>query len=158
MGDSVLINEYLCYFDGAISKNPGGKMGWGAKAYFEGVELFSSFDGCPENEANSNNVAEYKALEMILDYFLRDDIKFERGEIRIIGDSNLVIRQMIGHYRIGEGLYSEMAKICLNKTNLLRVKFRNKRISVNPYFKWVPRAENTEADELSKKGLEINHE
>jgi probable phosphoglycerate mutase len=145
---------YNCYFDGAISENPGGIMGWGCQILKNDEVVFESHNGAPAHGDNSNNVAEYKGLEMIFDYLLSEST--EKGYPVIFGDSMMVIKQMTGRYKIGtEGLYVEMAKICKEKLELVKKKFKIKNVSQNPFFQWIPRDENEVVDALSKEGLKV---
>lgn len=149
----IVLPHYHCNFDGAISKNPGGVMGWGAVIHKDNKKVLAAADGREASEFNSNNVAEFLGLEIVLDYLLLEST--EKGTVTIEGDSLMVIKQMIGHYRIGEGLYTDMATKCLNKLEKVREKFAYKKILFNPYMHWVKRDENVEADILSKEGLKI---
>lgn len=87
---------------------------------------------------NSNNVAEYSAvlngLQWLFDNGHKDD------EVEVLGDSMLVIRQMSGEWRAKGGMYLSTHR----KAKELAAKFS--RIS----FRWIPRAENDEADQLSR--------
>lgn len=148
-----MVPVYKCFFDGAIAKNPGGKMGWGAIILKNGEEVLCEFGGEKEDDSNSNNVAEYCGLELILDYLL----KAEKGQIEIYGDSMMVIKQMIGRYRLHEDkLYYDKGIVCKEKMTKVRELHKFKQLKTNPYLSWIPREENTYADELSKRGLELN--
>jgi ribonuclease HI len=144
------------YFDGSCGPiNPGGYMGYG---FFledeEGTVLLEGNDFDFPHTNNSNNVAEYKALHLglsqLLDYL---DIKnIKDYELEVLGDSKLVIMQCLGNWKIKEGYYKEMA---LKTKDLLSYIEK-------PFFRWIPREENTYADELSnrsakERGLIIEH-
>lgn len=131
-------NIIECYFDGCCAPvNPRGYMGMGAVVIKDNVGIFwhSSFE--LPNSKNSNNVAEYKALIAALKYLL--DSGYQNEKIIVYGDSNLVVSQMKGKWRIKNGLYALTA-------------FEAKRL-VSKFtditFEWIPREKNEEADYLS---------
>ena len=141
-------NEILCWFDGACGpKNPSGYMGWGAIVqYYDRCEY--GYDGRDKNDRNTNNVAEYNGLLMILKM-----IKKVKGMIIVIrGDSNMVVNQMNNDWRIKEGMYKYDAIDAMNKLREIK-KYNKVRLE------WIPREENTDADELSNEGIKkINPE
>lgn len=87
---------------------------------------------------NSNNVAEYSAvlngLQWLFDNGHKDD------EVEVLGDSMLVIRQMSGEWRAKGGMYLSTYR----KAKELAAQFSGLS------FRWIPRAENDEADQLSR--------
>jgi len=95
----------------------------------------------PGHPRATNNVAEYVGAICALEWLSRQDY---HGEVRLIGDSQLVIRQMTGEYRVRAehlGPYHE---------RLLQLARSFRSVE----FVWVPRSENTRADELSKHGID----
>lgn len=81
-------------FDGACQPfNPGGHigLGWvvGEHEYHEYVTA---------REGNSNNVAEYMALIRLLETIAASP---NSGELRITGDSQLVVCQILGEWSVG---------------------------------------------------------
>jgi len=139
--------DYICYFDGSCGPiNPGGVIGIGTviyKVYGHYKEIIREKSGYIEADIfNSNNMAEYMALIDILEWFDYKEIKDKN--IKIYGDSKMVINQMKGRWRIGEGMYNQVAQ---EAQDLLLIT-DNKL-----HFKWVPREQNTEADKLSKHKL-----
>jgi|SRR6478752_890661 len=139
------MEKVKCYFDGACEpKNPGGNMGIGAYILVHGKEIYTHSNYILANSENSNNVAEYMALEKILQYLQSNDLKSK--EIWIYGDSNLVIQQMSGKWKVKNGLYKESALRC--KELALRLKTKH-----NLNYKWIPRELNERADKLSKQHL-----
>lgn len=89
----------------------------------------------------SNNVAEYAGFIAVLGWFAERDL-FD-ADIRILGDSNLVIQQMFGRWRIKKGLYAPLAY----RARELLAKFTKIR------GEWIPRDLNDIADKLSKAAL-----
>jgi ribonuclease HI len=133
------------HFDGACWPNPNGAASYGAIIRRDGRTLWrTACQPVPDRGAGtSNNLAEYAALVAVLRYLLGAGLSGER--IVVIGDSQLVIRQMFGQrrWRIKAGCYVELAHEAMR----LLAQF--------PYIegKWVPRASNTTADALSKAAL-----
>jgi ribonuclease HI len=89
----------------------------------------------------TNNVAEYTGAIRALEW-LRS--RGYRGAVLLHGDSQLVIRQMNGEYAIRkEHLKAYHAHLTALAREFAEVTFH-----------WVPREENTRADELTKLALE----
>jgi len=138
--------DYVCYFDGACEpKNPGGNMGVGAVIFKDGIAIYEESVYYPAKNENSNNVAEYLAFIYLLEYLIFNYLTDKK--IVIYGDSNLVVRQMTGDWRIHEGWYVEYA----NEAKQLLANFSN----ISLY--WIPREENEFADKLSKKCMIDNN-
>lgn len=134
---------YTCFFDGACAPvNPTGHMGIGAIIYNEDGEIvFENSHYIEESFENSNNVAEYLAFLSVLEEL--SGIMTPNDKADIYGDSQLVVHQMKGFWRIKEGRYVE----CANKAKELLKSLKNVQVW------WIPRAENTIADELSNRGF-----
>ena len=137
---------FVTYFDGACEPiNPGGTASYGAvilqdrRRIWECSELYHPPKG--HEHETSNNVAEYSALIAVLEWFAEREL-FD-AEITIYGDSNLVIQQIFGNWRIKKGLYLPLA----HKARKLLQHFTNIR------GEWRPRERNMMADELSKAAL-----
>ena len=99
---------YIAYFDGACEPvNPGGTAAYGAVIVQEGQhiwecsELFYPEQG--KERETSNNLAEYCGLIAILKHLIH--IGAQHDPIMVYGDSNLVIQQMFGHWKIKAGIY-----------------------------------------------------
>ena len=88
----------------------------------------------------TNNIAEYKALIRALE----EASKLGATHLQINMDSELVVRQMQGKYRIKEPTLQELAKVVLH----LRQSF----IQVN--FTHVPRVLNKDADLLVNEAID----
>ena len=124
----------VLYFDGAcLPRNPGGvaTFGWvlewdGKKEKGEGVET----------ENGTNNIAEYAGLIAGLEKALEKGIE----EIVVRGDSQLVIYQLEGIYRVKS---PRLLPYYRRARDLLIKKFKR------AFLEWIPREENSEADELS---------
>lgn len=128
------------FIDGACGPyNPGGYMGWGGIAYNNHTAMFKFSEYAKPSPNNSNNLAEYNALEYVLNalYSHRND------RILIKSDSKMLVCQMNGSWRIKKGAYAECAKRCKDKIK----EFSDLK------FKWIPRHLNSKADDLSKERL-----
>jgi ribonuclease HI len=135
------------FFDGACAPcNPGGTASFGA-VIFDGEcriwECSRVFRPIPGREhETSNNIAEYCGFLAILEQLLAD--RMDDRSVTIYGDSNLVIQQMLGNWRIRQGFYVATAL----EARATLTRFRRK-----PALVWLPREYNTIADELSKAEL-----
>ena len=135
--------DYKCWFDGAThQKNPASLLGYGT-VIKKGDHTIRESCG-PMHEHGTNNSSEYRAVIDILDYFENQ----EGLEITILGDSQLVIKQLSGQWAVKKGVYKTYALEALSKTSILQ---KSNKIS----FQWVPREHNKRADELSKLALKL---
>jgi ribonuclease HI len=137
----------ICYIDGACEPyNPGGNMGWGGVAYQGNKKLFDFSNACRKGKNNSNNKAEYLALETLLTILLEDGLNNE--EIYVRTDSMLIYWQMEpsrekkNRKKKYKGIYAEVAYAC---KALIKENFPDIHIQ------WIPREKNGEADLLSKE-------
>jgi ribonuclease HI len=130
-----------CNFDGACLY-PGGPAAYGAIVRRGSRVIWRASGPVPDPGAGtSSNVAEYAKLIAVLRYLLAEGLSDEC--ILIHGDSQLVIRQMFGRWRIKHGCYVRLA---CEAENLL-AQF--------PYIQgcWTRRENNTAADALAKAAL-----
>lgn len=127
----------VLYFDGACRGNPG-PMAIGALLLENGkkVKEISKKIG-----TGTNNIAEWRALI--------EGLKLARAhsceELEVRGDSQLIIRQISGKYRVKSDnlipLFNEAMKLCSS--------FRKIE------FKWIKREENSYTDSLVNKSLDL---
>ncbi len=125
------------HFDGACMPNPG-QMGIGV--VLEGpdgllVEISEKLEG-----VGTNNEAEYTAIIRGMERAKEAGIK----DLLIRGDSNLVIQQLLGKFRVRE----PRLRPFLQRVQELAAEFQS--IDV----RWIPREQNKRADALSYKALE----
>jgi ribonuclease HI len=128
---------YQIYSDGASRGNPG-PAGIGAvilNEKGETVHEIAEFIG-----ESTNNVAEYKALLAALDYCVKKKI----SPIEILADSQLLIKQLSGEYKVKH----ENIKPLYQKARgyLSRLKVTG--------YKHVPREFNKAADKLANQGID----
>ena len=138
-GNQQTKSMHTLFFDGCSKGNPG-RAGAGAVLYDElKNEVFaeSVFAGY----SATNNEAEYTGLILGLNETLKRGIM----EIQVRGDSQLIIRQMQGKYKV-------------NSSNLIPLhqcatKLASKFTKID--FEHVYRNDNKRADALSNKGGEV---
>jgi len=106
-----------------------------------GAVLLKQHGFVGKGKAMSNNVAEYAGVLHVLKCLARRP----PGRAKIYGDSNLVINQLNGKWRVNKGLYFPIA---IETRDLLAHHCdRGWQIS----FCWIRREQNEECDALSKK-------
>ncbi|HVX03045.1 MAG TPA: ribonuclease HI [Nitrososphaera sp.] len=128
-------------FDGlCLPKNPGGVACYAYLVKKGGRLVHSDYGLAAEPSAYStNNIAEYTALIKALEWL--DGNGHTSNKIEVRGDSQLVVKQMNGEFRVKNKQIIPL----FQKASLLRKKFHD--ISII----WVPREQNSEADKLSEK-------
>jgi ribonuclease HI len=125
------------HIDGASRGNPG-EAGFGV--------YVTSADGRPRAELYgylgraTNNVAEYQALLHALRYALAQGAR----RVRVFSDSELVVRQIEGRYRVK---HPDMLPLYREALSLLR-RFEDASVA------HVPREQNREADRLANRALD----
>lgn len=126
------------YFDGLCEPNPGGVATYGFVIKKDGktVHQGHGLAGKPRTAASTNNVAEYtgliKALEWLAD-------QKTAGPILVRGDSDLIIRQVKGEYKVKSPLLAPLHRQAVD----LAAELPGVR------FEWVQRERNAEADRLT---------
>jgi ribonuclease HI len=93
----------------------------------------------PFSEESTNNVAEYTALAKALQWLLAKN--FNSNKVEIKSDSQLVVNQLTGDYKVKARRILPLFKHVL----YLKAKFQDIQI------KWIPRDMNREADSLTNK-------
>jgi ribonuclease HI len=132
------INIYSIFFDGASKGNPG-KAGSAAVLYKDGVEMgtISKYIG----PRKTNNEAEYMGLILGLILCVQNNIK----EVHVYGDSQLIIRQMIGQYQVKN---KRMKELWLDAQSLLA------NFSA-VHFEHIERSLNGRADQLANEAIAL---
>ena len=141
-----MIETWTLYFDGAAWPNPGPNCSFGYHLHHN-EELVASVSGIVQEPGEkSNNSAEYAGLAAGFKEFLNRKTD-TYSELNVFGDSQLVINQMNGKWKIRpdhNGLYIPYAR----KAMQLCKEVRSHKTQV--HFFWIPREQNEEADRLSK--------
>ena len=135
---------YKCYFDGSCyPKNPHGQMGMGVYIT-SGDQEYCKSEHRPAKHKNSNNVAEYLAVIMLLKIMRK-----KKGcVINIYGDSKMVIYQLHHHWKVKNGYYVKHAR---EAKKLYDELCENNLVCMF----WIPREKNWKADELSKANQKV---
>jgi ribonuclease HI len=125
----------VIHIDGASRGNPG-EAGFGVHA--QGPGLFKEVYGYLGQ--TTNNVAEYQALL----HALRLALRLGAGDVEIRSDSELVVRQIHGQYRVK---HPALIPLHREAQELLRRIGRAR-------LRHVPREQNREADRLANRALD----
>ena len=135
--------KLICYIDGASRGNPGPA----------GIGVFIKTGSGDELLRKSksiglatNNVAEYKALILALEQIQKLEIALDSVEIR--SDSQLLVKQMQGEYRIKN---PTLAKLAAKANELIQSKTFGE-----VKFVHIPRKFNKIADNLANIGSSLN--
>lgn len=132
------MKEAILYFDGGIRN---GKMALGYIA-LDPKDQTILFQGYRKCGRGSSNIAEYRGLMAGLLHAIKEKIKI----IRIIGDSQLIIKQVTGAFQVKN---KELKK---HNEKVLEYLTEFDEWSI----KWVPRKQNTLADYLVNLAFEGN--
>jgi ribonuclease HI len=135
--------EYLkIYFDGGSRGNPG-PSAVGAVVYDKNdnrVDELSKFIG-----ENTNNIAEYLALDMVLEQVKKFKVKYNIRRIILYTDSKLLYSQVKRIWKINDADIFNVYKRIIHK--LKDYELVDLRL--------VPREDNTEADQLVNRALDL---
>lgn len=150
--------DFTLYFDGAVEpRNPGGHVGYGFYIVDkDDKEVVNGSFYEEEHEHNTNNYAEHMAAfegMLKLKEILLQQENPKEVKLCVAGDSMLVIKQLVGRWRIKEGYYVGAA------THGKKLADELQATAKCVFFKWIPREENYIADdysiiELVKRGIE----
>lgn len=129
--------EYVLKFDGCSKGNPG-PAGAGAVLYYNDREIWYNRKFVGRKE--TNNYAEYCGLLLGLNEALRENIR----ELKVCGDSQLVIKQMKGEYKLkSENLYPLYTEAKSMEKQFDKIVYEH-----------IYRQYNSRADELANAALE----
>ncbi len=124
----------IIYTDGACSGNPG-PMGIGFVIYIEDKEIFKFSKSIGKG---TNNIAEYAAvLEGV-----KKAIEIGAKGIVVRSDSQLVVQQLSGHYRIKEPHLRDLKS---------QIDLVTKDVNIS--YEYIPREENSVANDLAQASL-----
>lgn len=127
----------VAYIDGGARGNPG-PAGYGVRVEDEQGALIDEFHGFIGN--STNNVAEYNGLLAALQYAQRHGHR----TVRIRSDSELLVKQMRGEYRVkNPGLQPLYRQARVIADSLDRITYEHVR-----------REENEEADRLANQAMD----
>jgi probable phosphoglycerate mutase len=131
------VNEVVAYIDGGSRGNPG-PAGFGVRIEDHEGRLIAELNGALG--VATNNVAEYRGLLAALAILVRDDHRV----VRIRSDSELLVKQMRGEYRVKHpGLVPLYREASAFVSRLQKVTFEH-----------IPREANREADRLANLAMD----
>jgi len=93
----------------------------------------------------TNNVAEYQGVLLALAWLVNSSIQYPVSSIRFFMDSELIVHQINGHYKVKDKKLKEL---------FLEVQAFLKKIQPKIIFKNIPRTKNKLADFLVNKTLD----
>ena len=128
---------FSLYFDGASKGNPG-KSGSGYVILETKKEIYSDYHYLGHA---TNNEAEYDGIVKGLERAVKLKIK----KLKVYGDSTLVIKQSSGKWSVKAQNLKRLHQI---------VKELSKQFD-EISFEYIPRANNSKADALANKGVEL---
>lgn len=124
------------FFDGSCNSSTEGKTGIGVVVLGEGKTLVEVSE---PSGRGTNNTAEYNAVIRALE----ESERLGADEAEVFGDSELVIRQLRGEYKVRkEHLRPLHAKALELARNIGKVTFN-----------WIPREKNEQANYLAQKAV-----
>jgi ribonuclease HI len=126
------------YFDGLCEPNPGGVATYGFVIKRDGKKVHEGHGlaGTPKTAQATNNVAEYTGLIKALEWLTGQKTP---GPILVRGDSDLIIKQVQGLYKVKSGLLAPLHG---------RVKELLEELP-DVKFEWIQRERNGDADRLT---------
>lgn len=126
------------YFDGLCEPNPGGVATYGFVIKRDGKTVYEGHGlaGTPKTPQATNNVAEYTGLLKALEWLKAQKTA---GPVVVRGDSDLVIKQVKGEYKVKSGLLAPLHR---------QVKDLLEDLP-GVTFEWVQRDRNSDADRLT---------
>ena len=139
--------RYILFFDGSSSASHEGSYGVVIRGGYA-----ADIHGTLADGPHTNNEAEYSGLIAGLEHMLGNaDAPVALGdELSVQGDSQLVIKQMIGEYAVRAPNLVPLHSKAISLVSDLEAK----GIAVN--FEWVPRERNEEADAISRPSPVVN--
>ena len=136
-GQARRSDKLVAYIDGGARGNPG-PAGAGVHLELGGNPLQGLYKFLGER---TNNYAEYSALLQALEFALKRNFK----ELDVYSDSQLLVRQILGQYRV--------------KNPALEVLHRQARELIQQLdhfsIRHVPREQNGKADALANKAMNL---
>ncbi|MFH0803618.1 MAG: topoisomerase DNA-binding C4 zinc finger domain-containing protein [Candidatus Tagabacteria bacterium] len=140
------------YFDGACEPfNPGGTASYGWLIKKDGEILAQEGKIIGEGEGMTNNVGEYTGLIKALEALRGFDIN--NGKISIFGDSNLVCNMVAKKWGWNKKKTKWIPHEDAPHLKVLLEEVHNLIKDYDYEIKWIPEAQNNEADYLSRSVL-----
>jgi ribonuclease HI len=131
------MDKWTLFVDGASRNNPGPS---GAGIYIEKNDILFIKCGYYLGK-KTNNQAEYLAL--LLGLLIIIDHKEPQDQIRVISDSQLLVRQLMGMYKVRHPQLQILYTVCKEKMHIIQATISH-----------VLREENSEADAMANQGVD----
>ncbi len=134
------------FIDGGCEPNPGGTASYGLLVHRDSEIILREGTVIGSGPLMSNNVAEYAGLLRFFEWWESPGPEL----IVVRSDSQMLVKQMQGTWKIKKGLYKDLALRCkqtVDQWNLLN--YGVSRIG----FIQIPRESNKLADELATQAL-----
>lgn len=133
-------SSWKLFIDGASRNNPG-PSGAGVVIKKDGelVQEEGFFLG-----HRTNNQAEY--LSLLLGIFLVKELMHDDDQLTIISDSELMVRQLKGHYKVKDPMLQKLFSVA-----------KELLTGISCQVQHVLRDYNKEADKMANKGIEAKH-
>jgi ribonuclease HI len=131
------ITQWILYIDGASRNNPG--LAGAGICLMQNEKII-----CEQGfflGVKTNNQAEYLAL--LLGLFFASSYAKLGDHVRIVSDSQLLVRQMQGGYKVKDIILLELKRIAIDLMKPFHIEFVH-----------VLRSENKKADELANYGID----
>ena len=126
------------YTDGASRGNPG-PCAYGLEVLDQAGAVVHR-EGCFLEKSNTNNFAEYHAILKALELSARRNVR----ELKLFSDSELIVRQLTGKYKVKSALLRPLFEACKGFiAKIPKVSFRH-----------IPRKQNKGADALANQALD----
>jgi ribonuclease HI len=137
------LHKLIIHSDGGARGNPGPSgIGYvisdGEKKIFENNTYLG---------IGTNNQAEYQALNMALEYVVGNDLILE--QLFCYLDSELVVKQLNGHYKIKDSILQKLALEIFTKLKVIK-----DRGCLNISIIHILRSENKSADKLANLAMD----
>lgn len=136
------MNYLKVYFDGASRGNPG-QAGVGVVVMDDDNIIAKSYGYVGKK---TNNQAEYLAVILALD-LISDNPAVKTNKIRLIGDSQLVIKQLKGEYKVKNPKLKELYR---------QIKKKIESLGMEAEYEHVKREKNKLADALANRAVDEN--
>jgi len=135
----------VIFIDGSVTGNPGGVVGYGWDCPETGESSFgAAFQG---GDGATNNTAEWVAAVAALIFVLGKDRREVIGTVTIKSDSELLVNQLNGEWRVKHSNLKPLAAIA----NMMIEELGHHGVGVTA--EWIPREENRVADDLSRRAI-----
>lgn len=135
--------DFLIQTDGGARGNPGPAAIGFCIVEAEGSLLAQHGETIGET---TNNVAEYKAVIAALERLkvLVGDVRAKKASVKVQMDSELVVRQLHGEYKVRDTFLRELFSLLQERCQSFG----------SVHFQHIPRSENKEADKLVNAALD----